>query len=181
MGACWRQGRASTPWLQEATDRRVEAGDLVGFDTDMVGPMGYCADLSGHCSAGRANHSAARRNCIALAMAEIEHNLALVKAGVSFSMLQEKAWPVPEEFQHNAYPCIVHGVGMCDEYPHVHPGFRGELPYEGELEAGMVICIESYIGAVGERDGVKLEQQVLVTEAGYELLTQHPFAAQLIE
>jgi hypothetical protein len=30
----------------------------------------------------------------------------------------------------------------------------------------MVLCIECYIGAVGERGGVKLEQQVLVRENG---------------
>ena len=39
----WHNGRMLAsgprinPWLQEATDRTVEAGDLVGFDTDMPG------------------------------------------------------------------------------------------------------------------------------------------------
>ncbi len=28
------------PWLQEASERKIESGDLVGFDTDMVGPFG---------------------------------------------------------------------------------------------------------------------------------------------
>lgn len=44
----------------------------------------------------------------------------------------------------------------------------------------MVICVESYIGAVGERDGVKLEQQVLVTETGHELLSRYPFDERLL-
>jgi hypothetical protein len=29
---------------------------------------------------------------------------------------------LPEEFHQNAYPCILHGVDMRDEYPHIHPG-----------------------------------------------------------
>jgi len=70
---------------------------------------------------------------------------------------------------------------MCDEYPHLHPVFRGPLPYEDTLEAGMVLCIESYIGAEGERDGVKLEQQVLVTEDGYDPITQYPFEEELLD
>ena len=44
----------------------------------------------------------------------------------------------------------------------------------------MVLCIESYMGAVGERDGVKLEQQVLVTDDGYELLSNYPFEEDLL-
>ena len=71
--------------------------------------------------------------------------------------------------------------GMCDEYPHLHPVFRGPLPYEDTLQPGMVLCIESYIGAEGERDGVKLEQQVLVTEDGYDLITQYPFEDELLD
>jgi Xaa-Pro aminopeptidase len=45
----------------------------------------------------------------------------------------------------------------------------------------MVICVESYMGAVGERDGVKLEQQILVTDSGYELLTTYPFEDKFID
>ena len=48
----WHDGRMLAsgprinPWLQEATQRPVESGDLVGFDTDMVGPLGYFCDIS---------------------------------------------------------------------------------------------------------------------------------------
>ncbi len=63
----------------------------------------------------------------------------------------------------------------------VNPIFRGSCIYDGKLEASMVICIESYIGAVGEYNGVKIEQQLLVTEDGYELLTHHPLEASLLD
>lgn len=39
-------GPRTNPWFQEASDRIIEAGDLVSFDTDMIGPYGYCSDVS---------------------------------------------------------------------------------------------------------------------------------------
>ena len=88
---------------------------------------------------------------------------------------------MPEEFQAQAYTCVVHAAGVCDEYPLINPIFRGPTPYDGVIEAGMVICCESYIGAVGERDGVKLEQQVLVTEDGCEPMSSYPFEEALLD
>ena len=38
----------------------------------------------------------------------------------------------------------------------------------------MTVCIEALIGAAGGKECVKLEQQVLVTETGYELLSHAP-------
>lgn len=43
----------------------------------------------------------------------------------------------------------------------------------------MTICVESYIGEPEGGQGVKLEQQVLVTADGPELLSTFPFEAAL--
>ncbi|KIC19982.1 aminopeptidase [Leisingera sp. ANG-Vp] len=184
----WHDGRMLAsgprinPWLQEASPRRIEAGDLVGFDTDMIGPFGYFADISRTLHCGPAKPTKRQREVYQLAAAEIEHNLGLVKPGVTFAEFQERAYPVPEEYRENAYACIAHAVGMCDEYPRINPGFRGANPYDGVIEAGMVLCIESYMGAKGETGvGVKLEQQVLVTDDGYEMLSSYPLEEALME
>ncbi len=177
----WHDGRMLAsgprinPWLQEASDRKLEAGDLMGFDTDMIGPMGYFADLSRTFFCGPGKPTRRQKEIYRMAMDEVEHNLKLISPGAKFSEIQHNAWPVPEEFQDNAYPCIVHGVGMCDEYPHLNPTYRGPLPYNDVVQTGMVLCVESYMGAAGERDGVKLEQQGLVTEDGFELITSYPY------
>ena len=177
----WHDGRMLAsgprinPWLQEASNRKLEAGDLMGFDTDMIGPMGYFADLSRTFFCGPGNPGTRQKELYRMAMDEVEHNLKLIRPGVKFSEIQQRAYPVPEEFQDNAYPCIVHGVGMCDEYPYLQPAFRGPLPYDETLQPGMVLCVESYMGARGERNGVKLEQQGLVTGEGFELITSYPY------
>ena len=184
----WHDGRMLAsgprinPWLQEASQRKVESGDLVGFDTDMIGPYGYFADISRTFHCGPAKPTKRQKEVYQLAVAEIEHNLTLVRPGTTFAAFQENAFPVPEEYRENAYTCLVHAVGMCDEFPRINPAFRGPNPYEGEVEAGMVLCIESYMGAKGETGvGVKLEQQVLVTDDGYEMLSSYPFEEALME
>lgn len=183
----WHDGRMLAsgprinPWYQEASERRIEDGDLVGFDTDMIGPFGYCADLSRTFHCGPSAPTRRQKELYRLAKAEIDHNLTLMRPGITFTEIQTAAFPVPEAYHQNAYTCVVHGVGMCDEYPRVNPVFRGETPYDGVLEAGMVICVESYMGAVGERDGVKLEEQVLITETGYEMLSQFPLEERLLD
>ena len=183
----WHEGRSlvsgprTNPWLQGTSPRRVQSGDLVGLDTDMVGPFGYCVDMSRTFHCGPDKPTKRQKELYRLALSEIEHNLTLVRAGVSLSELQQKACLQPEEFHEHTYPCIVHGVGMCDEYPRIDPIFRDHTPYDDVLQAGMVLCIESFVGAVGEPDGVKLEEQVLVTEDGYEMLTSHPLEERLLD
>ena len=183
----WHEGRMLAsgprinPWYQEATQRAVEPGDLVAFDTDMVGPFGYFSDVSRTFLCGPARPNKRQKELYRLALEEVEHNLTLIRPGLTFSELQEKAWPVPEEFRENAYACIVHGVGMADEYPRVNYGFRGPNFYDGTIEAGMVICVESYMGAVGEPYGVKYEEQILVTKDGYDMLSSFPREEALLE
>ncbi len=183
----WHEGRMlasgprTNPWLQEATNRKIEAGDLVAFDTDMVGPFGYCADLSRTFHCGPDKPTKRQKQLYQLAVEEIDTNLKLVKPGMTFAEFYATCYDVPEEFQENAYVCTLHGIGMCDEFPHLNPRFRGALPNNGQLEEGMTVCIESYMGAVGEREGVKLEQQVLVTAEGYEILTTYPYEQALME
>jgi Xaa-Pro aminopeptidase len=45
---------------------------------------------------------------------------------------------------------------------------------EGSFEKNMTITVETYIGKVGGKEGVKLEQQYLVGENGLELMSHHP-------
>ena len=48
------------------------------------------------------------------------------------------------------------------------------------LAPGMTLSVESYVGEVGGREGVKLEQQILITEDGHELLVRFPFEDDLL-
>jgi Xaa-Pro aminopeptidase len=168
-------GERTNPWFQECSDRVIQPGDIVAFDTDLVGPNGYCADISRTWIAGDVRPTDEQRRLYGVALDNLHHNLALVKAGLSLREFTEKSFPLPEEFVARRYSCIMHGVGMVDEFPFgVYPQDWQTWGFDGVLEAGMTICVEALIGAVGGKECVKLEQQVLVTEGGYELLSHAP-------
>ena len=46
--------------------------------------------------------------------------------------------------------------------------------WDGVVEEGMVLCAEAFVGRCGWGEGVKPEQQVLVTDSGAELLSGYP-------
>ena len=171
-------GPRTNPWFQECGPRVIQKNDLVVFDTDTISTYGYCADLSRAWLCDSDQPSDKQKELYKLAYEEIQYNLQLIKPGLGFQEFSEKSFPVPEKYQKQRYGVIAHGVGLCDEYPAILPpgSYEGPiLEYDGVLQTGMTLCIESYIGAVGELEGVKLEEQILVTETGYEILSRYPF------
>ncbi len=174
-------GGRTNPWFQESSDRVIRPGDIVSFDTDMIGPYGYCCDVSRTFFCGPGRPSSEQRRLYGLAMEQIHHNLDLCAPGVTFREIGEKAWRVPERYSDQKYSSIAHGVGLCDEWPVIsYTDIEGRKIQEGVLEPGMMICIESYIGETGGAEGVKLEQQILITDTGYELLSTYPFEDELL-
>ena len=46
--------------------------------------------------------------------------------------------------------------------------------------ARMMVCVEAYLGPIAGGEGVKLEDQILVTESGREVLSALPFEEGLL-
>jgi len=174
-------GPRTNPWMQEAGPRIVQNGDLLAFDTDMIGPYGMCADISRTWYCGDGQPSVEQRHLHAVVYEHIIKNMELLKPGVSFKELTQKGHRLPEQYRAQRYGVMMHGVGLCDEYPAIYyPEDYMEGAFDYVLEPGMTLCVEAYVGAVGMRDGVKLEEQVLITETGYENLTLCPFDKKLM-
>jgi len=168
-------GGRINPWFQECGNRVIDAGDLVCFDTDMVGPCGYLADVSRSYVCPGRKPSDAQHRLYALAQAQILHNMSLLRAGLTFREFSEKCWNVPDAFVANRYMMMVHGVGLVDEYPSI--AYVEDYPawgYDGVFAENMVVSVESYIGERGGAEGVKLEQQVLVTADGAKPFSKAP-------
>jgi Xaa-Pro aminopeptidase len=168
-------GPRTNPWFQECSARVIEDGDIVGFDTDLIGAYGYCCDISRTWLAGSRRPTNEQRVLYAMAEEQIEANIDMLRPGRSFHELSHAATSVPEDCRPNRYSVLFHGVGLCDEYPAVpYPEDWDRSGYDGVLEPGMTVCVESYVGRHGGYEGVKLEEQVLVTETGHELLSRYP-------
>lgn len=167
-----QSGPRSFPYFQEAGARRIGAGELLCFDTDAVGFAGYCVDFSRSYLCGEQPGDSRQQALYSRAREQLEHNIELIRPRASYRDIAAAAWPVPREHQDSRYYCVAHGLGMSGEFPNI-PHLRGDQPYplDGELEAGMVMCVESYIGCARTRQGIKLEEQLLLTESGVERMS----------
>ena len=165
-------GERTNPWMQECSNKIIQQGEMVSFDTDMVGPYGYCADISRAFVEGN-NFNDEQKKLYQMAVEHINYNAELIKPGMSFKEFTEKSWVLPNDYYDNRYPCMVHGIGLCDEWPFIkYPTDGGQR--EGYFEKNMTITVETYIGKVGGKEGVKLEQVYLVGDKHLELMSNHP-------
>jgi len=97
---------------------------------------------------------------------------------MSFQEIAEKCPEIPEEYKEQRYEVIAHSNGMCNEWPTIYfpdqswGGFGNDPDV---LEENMVMSIEGLGSKVGGRESVKLEEQVLITANGPEILSKAPF------
>jgi len=174
-------GPRTNPWFQETGERRLEPDELVALDTDVVGCHGYYCDFSRTFHTGPGAPTRLQRELYRTAHEQVHHNMALLRPGLTFREYSEQAWEIPERFVANRYFLSAHGCGMTGEYPYLYHRMDYEdAGYDGVVEAGMTICVESYIGEDGGHEGVKLEQQLLITDDGTELLSSFPFEEALL-
>lgn len=174
-------GQRTNPWFQESSNKIIGENELIGFDTDVVGCHGYYTDFSRTFHSGPDMPTEAQRTLYKLAHEQIQHNLDIIRPGMTFREYADKAWDIPEKYLANRYYLSAHGVGMTGEYPYLY--HRADFPdagYDGVIMPSMTLCVESYVGEEGGREGVKLEEQLLVTETGTELLSRYPFEEDLL-
>ena len=103
-----------------------------------------------------------------------------MRPGRTLADVVRDEWPLPEEFLPYRYG-VAHGVGLKDEYPFLPNLVDIDLlgDPDMELQPGMVLSLESYIGVVGGHEGIKLEDQIMITESGCDVLSTYPWDARL--
>ncbi len=173
-------GPRANPWYQECSSRPILSGELMGFDTDLVGSYGYCTDMSRTWLCGDVKPTDEQKEIYTMGYEQIQNNMELLKPGTTFKelTLNSKEYS-KDEFRH--YSVLFHGVGLCDEFPAIPFSWElNENSFDGVLQPGMVMCVETYVGRFSGGPGVKLEEQVLITNNGYELLTSYPFESDLL-
>lgn len=165
-----------------ATDRQLASGDLVVLDFGGV-YGGYCVDLTRTAELGILSVEAER---IHAAVAEA-HEVAIgtLAPGVPAAEVDRAAREVLARF--GLADRFVHGTGhglgldvheaprLGPARPAVHPPLSGTVPLPDVLAAGMVVTVEPgvYIPGWG---GIRIEDDLLVTESGAERLTRVPVA-----
>lgn len=148
-----------------ASEKRIEQGDFITLDFGAY-YKGYCSDITRTFAIGEPNPKLVEIYEIVLEAQK--RGVACLKPGmkakdvdaVTRSYITEQGYG--EYFGHSTG----HGVGL-----EIHE--RPTVSYTSEqvLEPGMMITIEPgiYIAGLG---GVRIEDDVLITENGYEVLTK---------
>lgn len=174
-------GLRTNPWFQETSDKVIGSGEIVAVDTDLIGPYGYFADMSRTFYCGSGKPTGEQRTLYQRAFEQIHTNLELLKPGASFREISERSWAMPDQYLPHRYMSLMHGAGLCGEYPYIpYPQDYATKGYDGLIEANMTLCVESFIGSESGGEGVKLEQLVLVTPTGARPLTTFPFEEALL-
>jgi len=169
-------GQRTNPWFNEASGRRVRPGELVALDTDTIGCYGYYSDFSRTFRCGPGKPTTYQKMLYRMAYDQVQHNIGIVKPGMTFREVAEKAWKIPDRFVEQRYTSVMHGVGMHGETPFIAHAMDYETyGRDGVLEPGMVVSVESYIGEKNGGEGVKLEEEILITESGTELISRFPY------
>jgi len=174
-------GPRTNPWFQECGPRIAQNNEIISFDTDLIGSYGICVDISRSWWIGDARPRPDMIHAMRHAVEHIQTNMEMLKPGVMIPELSANTHVLEDRYQAQKYGCLMHGVGLCDEWPLVaYPDNAVPGAFDYPLEAGMVLCVEALVGEVGGDFSIKLEDQVLITEDGYENLTRYPFDAALM-
>ncbi|MGD1884949.1 MAG: dimethylsulfonioproprionate lyase DddP [Paracoccaceae bacterium] len=174
-------GPRSNPWFQECGPRITQKNEIISFDTDLVGSYGICIDISRSWWIGPDKPRPDMIYAMQHAVEHIQTNMEMLKPGVMIPELTAGTHVLDDKYQAQKYGCLMHGVGLCDEWPLVaYPDKAVPGAYDYPLVPGMVLCVEALVGEVGGDFSIKLEDQVLITDSGYENLTTYPFDSDLM-
>ena len=174
-------GPRTNPWFQECGQRIIQNNEIISFDTDLVGSYGICVDMSRSWWVGDQPPPQAMVDAMRHGHEHVMANMALLKPGVNIQDLSRHCHTLKPEFQALKYGCMMHGVGLCDEWPLVaYPDQMVEGAFDYELQPGMVLCVEVLVSPEHGDFSIKLEDQVLITETGYENLSSYPYDERLM-
>lgn len=147
-----------------ATGAKLPKRGFVTLDFGVV-LEGYCSDMTRTVHMGPAREG--ERNAYDAVLEAQEAGVAAVRAGVAAGDVDEAARSVLRKagldkwFTHSTG----HGVGL-----EIHEGPRLAAKQKQTLDAGMVVTIEPGVYMPG-KFGVRIEDMVLVTRGGGEILT----------
>src|SRR5262249_10955805 len=112
-------GQRTNPWFNETSGRRVRPGELVALDTDMIGCYGYFSAFSRTFRCGSGKPTSYQKMLYRMSFDQIQHNIDIIRPGMSFREIADQAWQIPRQFVDQRYTSVMHGVGMHGETPFI--------------------------------------------------------------
>ncbi len=173
-------GERCNPHPHVFSDRVLRPGDPVYFDI-LHSYMGYRTCYYRTFSVGHASHAMvdAYKRCREYIDASIE----LIRPGRTTAQVAS-VWPKAKEFGFpNEESCFGlqfgHGIGLAIwEKPVISR--LVSLDQEYELKPGMVFALETFWPSSDGWSAARIEEEIVVTEAGHEIITRFPAEELLV-
>lgn len=173
-------GPRTNPHHHDFSDRYIRPGDIVMLDV-VNSFNGYktCYYRSFVC--GRPTQE--QKDLYSQCYAWLKDSIDIVRPGITTKDIVEK-WPtarslgfkneVEAEAEDEALALEVgHGIGLGHwERPMISRTTSVKNPFP--IKEGMVIALETYAGQAGAEQGVRIEEEVVVTSSGHEVITKYP-------
>jgi Xaa-Pro aminopeptidase len=167
-------GERCNPHPHNFSDRMIRPGDQAFFDI-MHSFNGYRTCYYRTFSVG--SSTPAQRDAYARAREWMETALAAIKPGVSTDQVA-RLWPTAGEIgladEKTAFGLqFGHGLGLAlHERPIISRLTSLDAPME--IQEGMVFALETYCPATDGISAARLEEEVVVTRDGVEIITKFP-------
>ncbi|NTV89565.1 MAG: aminopeptidase P family protein [Clostridiales bacterium] len=170
-------GPRTNPMHIDFTDRAIGPNEPVIVDINGASYMGYktCYYRTFFC--GRPNEE--QKEIYEVARKMMYDGMAPIKDGADVNAVRAM-WPKgPEFWGYDSWEAVRgyalgHGLGISlHESPIMFFAGPGLGP-NTTFKEGMVIAVETWAGKKGGDFGVRLEEDIVVTKDGYELLTKWP-------
>src|SRR5450759_3051909 len=167
-------GERCNPHPHNFSDRIIRPGDQAFFDI-IHSFNGYRTCYYRTFSVGSATTS--QRDAYTKAREWIDASIELVKPGVSTDQIA-KVWPKAEEFgfdsEMEAFALqFGHGLGVgLHERPIISR--LNSLKFPHEIKEGMVFALETYCPAKDGHSAARIEEELVVTATGHEVITLFP-------
>jgi Xaa-Pro dipeptidase len=169
-------GERCSPHPHVFSDRLIRPGDQAFFDIIQT-YVGYKTCYYRTFAVGRA--TAAQRDAYKQAREWIDASIELMRPGVTTDQVAS-VWPRAQEFGFDSeMECFGlqfgHGVGL---FLHERPIISrlNSLDHPVELKEGMVIALETYCPAKDGYSAARIEEEVVVTASGPQVITRFPSA-----
>lgn len=170
-------GPRTNPLHIDYTDRMIRPGDLICIDINGASFQGYksCYYRTFVCGKATQEQKEMHKACRDM----MYGGMSYIKAGVPVFDAYKGFPDSPQYWGYETWGevasyMLVHGLGISlHELPwcyKVNDVDSSDLVYE----EGMVLAVENWVGPKGGNDGVRLEENIVVTKDGYDLLTKYP-------
>jgi Xaa-Pro aminopeptidase len=173
-------GERCSPHPHVFSDRLLRPGDPAFFDI-LHSYMGYRTCYYRTFAVGSA--SPAQRDAYKICREYIDQSIELVKPGVTTADIVS-LWPTAQEFgfadEEAAFALQYgHGVGLSIWERPIFSRLTS-LEHPETLEEGMVFALETYWPAADGSGAARIEEEVIVTADGAEVITKFPAEELLV-